>query len=671
MASGDASATVKPEAVEVKVDDSISTVVAELKKANDELKKANKKDPKPVPTGVTPRGFLLPVLVLCIMTPILIGICLPASLVQKYNAFSILQDASTAIPSPPSPPSPPNPPSPPARQRPPRNPVPAGMFSRPPTPPPPPPSPPVDDMYKRAYENLVKAEGQYFNELMQTCNVVGRGLWGKMSDDDFSSSSAGATWLQAIQNVEPVYASTKPPSAVASPPPPPDSDAVTAFPPGFLSGDYEGMPVGMPQEPDSPDTPDSPDSPIGPPAVPPPRAPPTPAPAPPPSAIGAGTGTISVLRRKVSQFTQAVAAWATVNATVTALDVAVNSATVSFEMRVGSAIFQTAKKQRQVKRSARALAKVQYPALLDRTGRIKAKDVLLKTDVVSSSASGADSTLTLKSGDRVFTRKMDIPLTPTTSLYMYPFDEYTGTVTMVTTLAAGDINYPTALIVQQKNAVVGWTLQASIVPTIEENRNVYNFTNPLDPDSAVTLTYTIKLKRTTFVQFFAVFVLIGLWLVSSCSFCYAMDLLYIRPRNATNGDATLFTAQLFAVVGTRNIMPGVPAVGVGVDFFGIIWIMIICLFTGAMVYARVVSQYVHKEPTVYDKVLKNQVWQDGWLAAKEADKKAKKAKKDAEEERAKLIKEHGAPPSSSGVWCLRKPEPKPMLATVDCVSVRY
>ncbi|KAG2501041.1 hypothetical protein HYH03_000860 [Edaphochlamys debaryana] len=496
-----------------------------------------------------------------------------------------------------------------------------------------------------------------------------------MSDDDFSSSRAGATWLQAIQDVEPVYVSTKPPSAsppgAAASPPPPDAGA----PPDFLPGDdYAGMPVGMPQEPDSFDEADQGDQ--QPPAMPPPRAPPTPAPAPPPSAIGAGTGTISVLRRKVSQFSQAVAAWATVNATVTALDVAINSTTVSFEVRVGSAIFQTAKKQRQVKRSARALAKVQYPALLDRTGRIKAKDVLLKTDVVSSSASGADSLLTLKSGDRVFTRKMEIPLTPTTSLYMYPFDEYTGTVTMVTTLAAGDINYPTALIVQQKNAVVGWTLQASIVPTIEENRNVYNFTNPLDPDSAVTLTYTIKLKRTTFVQFFAVFVLIGLWLVSSCSFCYAMDLLYIRPRNATNGDATLFTAQLFAVVGTRNIMPGVPAVGVGVDFFGIIWIMIICLFTGAMVYARVMSQYVHKEPTVYDKVLKNQVWQDGWLAAKEADKKSKKAKKDAEEERAKLIKEHGAPPTwgagTSALCCFRgKKEPKAMLATVDCVSVRY
>lgn len=34
---------------------------------------------------------------------------------------------------------------------------------------------------------------------------------------------------------------------------------------------------------------------------------------------------------------------------------------------------------------------------------------------------------------------------------------------------------------------------------------------------------------------------------SPCPPHAAMDLLYIRPRNVTNGDATLFTAQLFAV----------------------------------------------------------------------------------------------------------------------------
>lgn len=33
-------------------------VLAELKKANEELKKANKKEPKPVPTGIKPRGMI-------------------------------------------------------------------------------------------------------------------------------------------------------------------------------------------------------------------------------------------------------------------------------------------------------------------------------------------------------------------------------------------------------------------------------------------------------------------------------------------------------------------------------------------------------------------------------------------------------------------------------------
>ncbi|KAG2486901.1 hypothetical protein HYH03_014401 [Edaphochlamys debaryana] len=476
----------------------------------------------------------------------------------------------------------------------------------------------------------MQAEQEYFRELEDTCAVVGAGLWGRMEDDDFVATPAGLNWVLATYNVEPVYASSASGPSNGSSAPPPAADTMPPY-----WEDYAA----------AADAWTGPDSPAEPPPPPPePSAPPpAPAAAPPSSGEGAAptSGVIKMLKRRVPEFSPAVAAWATINATVTAMDVAINSATVSFEMRVQSAV-QT----RISRRGSRALDWVQYPALLDRTGRVRAKDMRVKTDVVSSTT---DNELSLKTGDRVFTRKLDIPLTPTTSLYMYPFDKYTGTITMVTTLTAADVSYPVALVVQQKNAVVGWVLEARLLPTIEDNRNVYNFSNPTgeyrNPDSSVTLTYTINLKRTSFVQFFSVFVLIGLWVVSCCSFGYAMDMLFIRPRNAAIADANLFTTQLFAVVGTRNIMPGVPAVGVGVDFYGIIWIMLLCLFTGGLVYARIVSQYVHKEPTLYDRLTKNEAWTDGWLAKQEAKEKLEKAKKEAEGERRERIAKYGMPGS--------------------------
>ncbi|KAG2428185.1 hypothetical protein HXX76_011865 [Chlamydomonas incerta] len=498
-------------------------LLSELREVLAELKKANKKDANPVPTGITPRGLLMVALIALLMTPILIGIALPVF----YTARTARTEETTA------------------------NVYLCNLYT--------------DDkqaQYQTAYSELKHAEAAYFSELQQSCSIIGQSLWGQMDDDTFTSTPAGN---------------------VPKPPPPA------------------------------------------------------------PAAVDASRSTpIAAFKKRVTEFSPAVAAWATVNATVTAVDVAVNTITVNFEMRLDSLILQTAKRTRAAKRSARSLLDVKYPALLDRTGRIKGKDIKLTTDVVS--AAGVDGTLTLKTGDRVTSKQMALSVIPTASLYLYPFDEYTATVTLVSSMSvSGDVNCPIALFIKQMNAVVGWKFDARLVPSITDNRNVFDFQDPTDPDSAITLTYEIYLKRTTFVQFFAMFVLIGLWIVSSCSFCYAMDLLYIRPRKVDNFDATLFTTQLFAVVGTRSIMPGVPDVGVGVDFLGIIWIMIICLLIGGMIYARIVAQYVHPDATLYDRLAKNDVWLDDWLKKQEDKETMDKNKREREEERKRRMEKYGEP----------------------------
>ncbi len=67
-------------------------------------------------------------------------------------------------------------------------------------------------------------------------------------------------------------------------------------------------------------------------------------------------------------------------------------------------------------------------------------------------------------------------------------------------------------------------------------------------------------------------------------------MLYIRPRNAALGDASLFTGLLFAMPNIRKVMPGIPdAIGLGVDFYGFIWIMLIMMISVAACLARTAS----------------------------------------------------------------------------------
>ncbi len=45
-------------------------------------------------------------------------------------------------------------------------------------------------------------------------------------------------------------------------------------------------------------------------------------------------------------------------------------------------------------------------------------------------------------------------------------------------------------------------------------------------------------------------------------------------------EAMVFATLLFAMNNIRNVMPYVPPIGVGVDFFGFIWMMMMMMLTG-------------------------------------------------------------------------------------------
>lgn len=147
---------------------------------------------------------------------------------------------------------------------------------------------------------------------------VGQSLWGQMDDDTFSQTPAGNTWLQAVVNIAPVFTAARPP-----PPPSPASASNASSPqaagsdaPPDYGSEYEGTfnGTGFDYPPEAPTEP--------------PQAPQAPAPPRPrrPAATPTGspsstssTGNLTMFEKRVAQFPQAVAAWSTINATITSV----------------------------------------------------------------------------------------------------------------------------------------------------------------------------------------------------------------------------------------------------------------------------------------------------------------------------------------------------------------
>ena len=73
-------------------------------------------------------------------------------------------------------------------------------------------------------------------------------------------------------------------------------------------------------------------------------------------------------------------------------------------------------------------------------------------------------------------------------------------------------------------------------------------------------------------KFFVVFILVGIWLLVSSAVSYSVDGLYIRVRTIVIGEGQVFITLMFAMSGLRAGLPGVPPIGIGIDFFGFIWV---------------------------------------------------------------------------------------------------
>ncbi|KAG2432539.1 hypothetical protein HXX76_008884 [Chlamydomonas incerta] len=297
-----------------------------------------------------------------------------------------------------------------------------------------------------------------------------------------------------------------------------------------------------------------------------------------------------------------------INSTLVNLDVNSNAATLSFELRALSYHIDT--------------------PMVDDRGRIFAPNVSIKADVVSASGPGD---LTMKTGDRVASRPINTVLTPIRGVYYYPFDEYTIDV-RIQSIMSGRTGrrQPLAVIVSQRNQVTGWLQEVTMITNVLENYNMWWVADPDNVDSDVVVGYTIRVQRSNFVKFFACLVLIVMWTLTAAAITYAVDLNFLRPRNAMMMECTMMITLLFAMGNIRNVMPGIPGIGIGIDQYGYIWIMILLMAAATTMLGKLICQYVHPLPTLYDRVVKNECYTE-WR--KKEDDKAKKAKEEAEKKK--------------------------------------
>ncbi len=101
---------------------------------------------------------------------------------------------------------------------------------------------------------------------------------------------------------------------------------------------------------------------------------------------------------------------------------------------------------------------------------------------------------------------------------------------------------------------------------------------------------TIEIQRSPTVMMFAVFVMTLQWLMAAGAWLVALEVV-IGGRNPDSPMFSWMTAMLFALPPMRNIMVGVPPIGVYADYLAFLWCeAIIALSLSAVVLAWLVRR---------------------------------------------------------------------------------
>mmetsp|Transcript_15093 Transcript_15093/g.32712 ORF Transcript_15093/g.32712 Transcript_15093/m.32712 type:complete len:483 (+) Transcript_15093:99-1547(+) len=152
---------------------------------------------------------------------------------------------------------------------------------------------------------------------------------------------------------------------------------------------------------------------------------------------------------------------------------------------------------------------------------------------------------------------------------------------------------PAPLAVIMDNSLMSFRVAATVTPilgsafTNEEEETTGGLIN------GTTFYYVhITIQRSSTNIYFSIFVVIVMWALSIALFVWAIDAALLRPRDRLEATAaSVCTAALFALPNVRNVQPGVPPIGAGIDIWGFFLNMTLVAVADVLMVFRLIVQH--------------------------------------------------------------------------------
>ncbi|KAJ3271509.1 hypothetical protein HDV01_006560 [Terramyces sp. JEL0728] len=161
----------------------------------------------------------------------------------------------------------------------------------------------------------------------------------------------------------------------------------------------------------------------------------------------------------------------------------------------------------------------------------------------------------------------------------YPFDSFTTDF---------------VLYAQNTNDSTPIPIAFGIVGAIQSWRSDIQVLN--GTDSGIDLiTVNVVSKRSFTTQFFSIFIVLSMWILSLTIFTLATTL-WFRERKVEPPTIAVTASLLFALPAIRNTQPGIPSIGATIDLAGFMWNMFLVLVSCCVLMANYIHKYQRDKP---------------------------------------------------------------------------
>jgi hypothetical protein len=159
----------------------------------------------------------------------------------------------------------------------------------------------------------------------------------------------------------------------------------------------------------------------------------------------------------------------------------------------------------------------------------------------------------------------------------YPFDSFLTTFTVAA--------FPDATALQSTSIPIAFAIIGAAQGFLIDEQLSADAVHP-----ASIYSISLKATRSITVQFFSLFIVVSMWIVSAAVFILASTL-WLRDRRVEPPTIAVCASFLFALPAIRNSQPGVPPIGATVDLAGFFWNLALVLISTVVLITNYVKKY--------------------------------------------------------------------------------